>query len=176
MSVSQQVTKEPQAQLGYMLQALNEKLVSIVPKKCHKDMKCWMEDVELKLAPKHHGHGLDIGRMEYTAVFSFERFPFNEFNPAIVYAVVMGWLQDHDSLREQFELDDPISDVEPDSDTTAIMTIEIDFVEPISVVESPNGLIEWRSKRYELAPYEIWIAEHCTLLVGNDSVTVPLNA
>ncbi|MCG7499368.1 phage tail protein [Vibrio sp. Of7-15] len=152
-----------QAQAGYMLQLLNLHLSNTTDARLHQHMECWMEDVELTLAPKHQGHGMDIGFMRYNAVFSFERFPFKKQSPAVVMANVMAWLDDHDEYFEKFELAKPSFDIEPESDDTVVMTIEVELMERLSVVEAPDGEIHWRNKRWTNAPYDVWYAENIAI-------------
>ena len=164
-----------QTQAGYLLQGLNARISEVVPEKLHHNVECWMEDVELVLSPKNQGQGRDIGKLFYTAVFSFERFPFKKFQPAVVMASVMGWLMDFDDFREKHELKDPVCDVEKESDDTAIMTIEIEFVEPLMVVKDPNGLIQWDGLTWSLAPYEIWVAENIDIFAANNPAATVSN-
>lgn len=149
---------------GYYLKGLTSAIQELLPAKVNKNFDCWMEDLEMQLVPKCHGQGRDIGYLSYKAVLSFERFPFKQFAPEIVLASVMAWLMDFDKYRENFELSDPTADVEPEDDNTAEMTIEVDFKEPLMVVEDENGLIVWEGKRWTIAPYEIWVAEHCDII------------
>jgi hypothetical protein len=162
-----------QTQAGYLLQGLNQRISAVVPERLHKHIECWMEDIEMIMSPKNQGLGRDIGYLSYSAVFSFERFPFKQCNPATVMASVMGWLMDYDEFREKFELPDPTGDVEPEKDDTVVMTIELEFIEPLMVVEDPEGLIQWDGKTWSVAPYEIWVAEHIDVLAGdNPAATV----
>ncbi|MFA0607261.1 phage tail protein [Vibrio amylolyticus] len=145
---------------GVYLRGLNDRILELVPNSLHSDIECWMEGIELVINPSHQGRGRDIGYMTYSGIFSFERFPFKKVNTASVMASVMAWLMDNDAHREDFELGNPTCDVEPTSDDTVIMTIEIDFVEPLKVVENPDGDVLWNGKRWSVAEYEIWQAKH----------------
>ena len=157
-----------QYQAGFMLQGLNQHLSQAIPERLHKHFECWMEDVELTLQPKNQGQGFDIGYMQYTAVFSFERFPFKKVHPSIVMVNVLAWLDDNDEFRDQFKLVNPTFDVEPESDDTVIMTLEVELIEPLMVIEDPSGDIVWRGKRWINAPYEIWEAEHISIINANN--------
>ena len=160
---------ESQYSGGYYLKGITEAIQTLLPAKLNKNFDCWMEDLEMHLTPKHHGLGRDIGYLSYKAVLSFERFPFKQFAPEVVLASVMAWLMDFDKHREDFQLSDPSADVEPEDDNTAEMTIEVEFKEPLMVVEDEQGLIQWEGKRWTVAPYEIWVAEHCNVrTVNND--------
>lgn len=153
---------------GYYLKGITAAIQALLPAKLHQNFDSWMEDLEMNLIPKHQGLGRDIGYLSYKAVLSFERFPFKQFAPEIVLASVMAWLMDHDKHREDFELSDPSADVEPEDNKTAEMTIEVDFKEPLMVVEDEHGLILWEGKRWTVAPYEIWVAEHGDVVAANN--------
>lgn len=157
-----------QYQAGFMLQGLNQHLSQTTDERLHKHIECWMEDVGLTLSPKNQGLGFDIGQMQYTAVFSFERFPFKKSNPAVVMANVLAWLDDHDEYRERFDLAEPSFDIEPESDDTVIMTVEVELIEPLMLVEDEHGEVIWRGKRWTNAPYEVWSAEHIDVINANN--------
>lgn len=157
-----------QYQAGFLLQGLNQHLSCTIDARLHQHFECWMEDIQLKFAPKNQGLGRDIGWMEYTAVFSFEQFPFKKQNPAVVMANTMAWLSDHDEYRDRYNLSDPSFDIEPESDDTVIMTLEVEMTEPLMVIEDPDGEIYWEGKRWANAPYEIWSAEHIDVINANN--------
>ena len=161
--------KEPvsQTSAGYYLQGLVQHLNNVLPERQHKHIECWMEDLELMLGSKNQGHGADIGYISYNASFSFERFPFKEIDPAIVMANVIAWIEDNDQHREVYELNDPRFDVEPSSDSTVEMTLEIEFIEPLMVVPDERGQIIWQGKQWALAPYEIWTAKHGEVFIAH---------
>lgn len=157
------MTMQSQGRNGYKLQQLTKHIKSVLGEQLESCMESWMEELSLELTPKNNGLGMDIGVMTYQAVFSFERFPFKQQDPALVMASVMAWLQDNDPERERFELAPPAVDVEPESDSEVIMTIEVPFREAISVVKDENGPLLWKGKRYKLADYEIWLAKKETV-------------
>lgn len=157
-----------QTTAGYYLQGLAQRLNQIIPERQHKHIECWMENVELMLCPKNQGLGRDIGLISYSAVFSFERFPFKKIDPAMVIANVMAWLMDNDVHRDKFNLNDPSFDVESESDDTVVMSLELEFVEPLMVVEDADGLIYWDEKQWSLAPYEVWVAEYGDVFASNN--------
>ena len=157
-----------QTSAGYYLQGLTQHLNQVIPERQHKYIDCWMENVELMLCSKDQGLGRDIGFISYSAAFSFERFPFKQIDPAVVMANVMAWLMDNDEHRDRFELNDPKFDVESETEDTVLMGLEIEFIEPLMVVEDAEGPIFWDEKRWSLAPYEIWQAEHGDIVAANN--------
>ena len=162
------MTKKSQSDMGYLLQSLTAHVRAILPCQYHKLLDSWMDAAELQLSTKDQGQGLTLGMMEYDAELSLERFPFCEFDPAILLAAVMAWLQTHDSFREDYGLDDPVFKVEPVSDRLANIEIDLSFIEPVSIVPDEHGLIEYQGSKYTVANYEIWTAKYFSLSVQRD--------
>ncbi len=156
-----------QTQAGFYLQGLLSYLKKVIPARQHQYIECWMEDVEMMLGAKNQGQGSDIGYISYRAEFTFEKFPFLKIDPATVIANVMAWLMDNDSHRDDFNLNDPSFDVESESETTVLMSLSIEFIEPLMVIEDENGIIYWQEKCWSLAPYEVWTATHGDVLIAN---------
>lgn len=162
-----------QTTAGYYLQGLVQHLNRVIPERLHQSIECWMEDVELMMGAKHQGLGSDIGYLSYNASFRFERFPFEKMDPAVVMANVMAWIEDNDTHRERYELNDPSFDVEPESDKTVMMSLEVEFIEPLMVVPDASGDIFWRGKQWALATYDVWTAEHGEVFIPNHSSATP---
>lgn len=158
---------EQQAQ-GYFLQALHAELLRVLPGKCHKRLDSWMENGTIKLEPRNMGPtGVDVAWLTYQAVFTIEQLPFRELDPAILLAAVAAWVQEHDDFREQLDLPDPEYAVTPNDEQTADLEIQLPFAEPLRLIEHPQGPINWLGKRWNVAPYDIWVAEHIDLNVGD---------
>lgn len=158
---------EQQAQ-GYFLHALHAELLRVLPAKCHKTLDSWMENGTIRLEPKNMGPtGVDVAWLTYQAVFTIEQLPFRELDPTIVLAAVASWVQENDPFRERFELDDPEYSVTPNDEKNADLEIQLAFTEPLRLIEHPQGRINWMGKRWEVGPYEIWVADHIDLNVGD---------
>ena len=157
-----------QTSAGYYLQGLVQHLNRVIPKRLHQSIECWMEDVELLMGAKHQGLGSDIGHIAYNASFCFERFPFKEMDPAVVMANVIAWIEDNDVHRDIHELNDPRFDVEPESDRTVMMTLEVEFIEPLMVVPDDAGDIFWQGKQWALARYDVWTATHGDVFIQHE--------
>lgn len=152
-----------QYQQGYMLRRLAEYLKEKLGKGICKKMSTEMGATELQLTTKNmgtSGQGMNIMVMQYDCNITFEDFPFYKFDPAVLYALVGTWLMEHDDTRDDFDLPDPDVEIVVEDNDTAEIDFSIEFREPIMVVEDPNGLIEYRGKKYKIAPYEIWLAEN----------------
>ncbi len=158
---------EQQAQ-GYFLQALHAELLRVLPAKCHKRLDSWMENGTIKLEPRNMGPtGVDVAWLTYQAVFTIEQLPFRELDPAILLAAVAAWVQEHDEVRGQLGLPDPEYAVTPNDEQTADLEIQLPFAEPLRLIEHPQGPINWLGKHWNVAPYDIWVAEQIDLNVGD---------
>lgn len=148
-----------QYQSGYKLRDLKAFLTSVVGDKIAKRMDCEMGTVELNLSPKNMGHGFDLMYQRYSAEFLFDKFPFKEYDPAVLFANIGGWLMDNDSEREDVEaLGDPEIDVVIEDENNAEILITVEFEEPVKVIEDLDGSVYWRGKRWRIEEYEIHVA------------------
>ena len=152
-----------QYQVGYYLKTLRGFIEFVVGPRIAKKMSAEMGAIKFDLVPKNYGAGLDILTQRYTAEFLFEGFPFKQFNPAALFANVGAWLMDNDNTRKKYVLDDPITEIIVESENTAEIGIEIDFIEPIMVVPNDAGNVLWRGQRYEIASYEVWVAKNISV-------------
>ncbi len=153
---------------GYFLHSLHAEIKRVLPAKYHKHLDSWMENGTIRLEPKNMGPtGVDVAWLTYQAVFTVEQLPFRELDPAIVLASVAAWVQENDKFREQFELADPEYAVTPNDEKTADLEIQLAFTEPLRLIEHPKGPINWMGKRWNVAPYEIWVADHIDMNVGD---------
>lgn len=158
---------EPQSKKGYYLQGVTQRLYQVLPKKLHDHMDAWMTEITPVTGAKSYGSGgMTLYWMKYTAVFDFERFPFTEFDPQVLFANVMAWLYDHDLYRDDHGLDSPTFDNEAETDRTSTVSIEIEFIEPVDIVLDPQGVIDYMGQKWTLAPHKEWAAEHGDIAVG----------
>ncbi|WP_429076424.1 phage tail protein [Aeromonas hydrophila] len=157
---------EQQAQ-GYLLHALHAELLRVLPAKCHKSLDSWMEEGNIRLEPRNMGPtGVNVGWLTYRAVYTVEQLPFREMNPAILLATVAAWVQEHDEFREQYQLPDPEYGVTPNDEQTADLEIQVEFTEPLCLIEQEDGPIHWNDTCWNVAPYDIWVAEQIDLDVA----------
>jgi len=145
-----------QYQAGYKLRDLKKHIETVVGHRIAKRLNAEMGAITLSLESKDMGHGMNIMSQLYQAEFYFERFPFNEYDPAVLFANIGAWLMDNDQSREDSDyLGDPEIDVTLEDENSAEIIITIDFEEPIKVVEDPNGPILWRGKTWKIEEYRI---------------------
>ncbi len=76
---------------------------------------------------------------------------------------------DNDADREDQlgELKDPVIDVVVEDEDSAEVLIQVNFEEPIKLVEAESGLIYWQNKRWNIEEYPVWVAENLLDVVAN---------
>lgn len=145
-----------QLQNGHKLRDLTAFLTQTLGNKIAKRLSSEMGDIELLINPKFQGTGYDMMVMRYDAEIYVDRFPFNEYDPAVLLANVAAWLMDNDTDRDRFEaLSDPQVDITIEDETSAEVIINLFFEEDVKVVEDPKGKIIWRGKTWAIAPYVV---------------------
>ncbi|MBF4247935.1 hypothetical protein EA004_23595 [Vibrio anguillarum] len=149
-------------QVGQKMRALKLHIDKCLGEQIAKRLEVEMSDIELVLMPRNMGNGVDIAQQRYMAEFYIDRLPFKKYDPAVLFANVGAWLMDYDQEREEQlgKLKDPSIDVVVEDENSAEVIIQVVFEEPIKVVEDLEGDIYWQGKRWKIAQYEIWVAEH----------------
>lgn len=129
----------------------------------------WMENIELtvdeknvgRLAPEDGG-GMQkrIAIRRYDGVLAWERWPYRQIDPDVLFALVGAWLGEHaDDLRERLNLGSPMPDVEIRDNESAIVAISVPLADELILVPDPDGIIPLRGLRYSLAGAQIRPAE-----------------
>lgn len=152
---------------GRNLAELTAAIRAALPHKCRQHLDSWMENGTISLQPRDMGTGVNVGQLQYDAVFLVENLPFREFNPAIVLAVVAAWLQDNDDIREQLSLPDPQFEVTPLDDNTADVSVSVTFSEPMQLVEDDAGPVPYDGRRWRVEGYIINTAEDGHVYAGS---------
>jgi hypothetical protein len=130
-----------------------------------------IEDCEILRSAKARGKEQKrIGVMRYNAVLSWDRFPYRECSPGVVYALVLTWLSDHaNDLRTEMELPDPTVDPEFDDETACILSVVVSVVDEIVIKPSDTGPIPSKGQRWDLVYPEIWTATDGRLYAAAES-------
>ena len=101
--------------------------------------------------------GSHFANLRYQGVIYIERLP--ESSLALLAILTKAWLDDNDDVRDTYKLDKPSFDVAPLGDRLVDILVTIDFIDPVYLVEDPDGNIEINNKTYADADFEYWIAE-----------------
>ncbi|WP_353242268.1 phage tail protein [Providencia sp.] len=148
-------------QLEKLVQFLNEN----VPEWVMQKTNLYMDDGKLSRDSK--ALGLDqrrFGIFKYTAILDWDSFPYKEYPPANIYAMILGWLDEHgNELRDELNLADPDVDINFDEEYTSPMVISIELAESINGVPDENGDILYRGQRWKLDNPETYTAIFGTL-------------
>ncbi|TQP89053.1 hypothetical protein FLL74_06770 [Vibrio cholerae] len=155
--------------VGYKMQALKAHIEMCVGKHIAQRLDAEMGNIELILTPRHMGNGIEICQQRYLAEFQIDRLPFKKYDPAVLFANVAAWLMDNDTDREDQlgELKDPVIEVVVEDEDSAEVLIQVNFEEPIKLVEAENGNVFWQNKRWNIEEYPVWVAENLLDVVAN---------
>ncbi|CAH8196992.1 phage tail protein [Vibrio aestuarianus] len=145
-------------QAGYKFRELKAHIEQCVGKSIAKRLQTEMVELELVMGAKNQGHGFDLFTQIYEAEFYFDRFPFDEYKPATLFANFIAWLMDNDESREDKEIPDPEVSITVQSQNEAIIVVTVPFEEPVKIIEDENGDISWRGKMWRIEEYQIDVA------------------
>ncbi|SFC49584.1 phage tail protein [Pragia fontium] len=137
-----------------------------VPKRYMNEFDSWMDEPVLKRAQKAVGlNQRRLGVLVYNGTLSWGRFPYREFDPQIIFALILVWLSAN-SLDEQFQPEEPTIDLEVSDDKTADLTIQVGLVDEINVKPDEKGQIPIKGEKYAICSPIIWTAEEISLVKG----------
>lgn len=132
---------------AFIRRCLPERLIDTV------GADAWMDGIRLASAPKDCGlNQRRVGIRRYNASLAWERWPYRQYDPDVLFALVMVWLIEHDGH-------DPISQepIEPDvfveliDDENAIVVITLPLTDDIIIKEdAQGGVIPLKGKQYSV--------------------------
>lgn len=119
-----------------------------------------IDSADMIRAPKNLG--LDqrrFGVVRYTVDLDWDDFPYRDYNAADIYALVFAWLDEHaNSLRNEFDLADPVVAVDFDEEFTSPFVITVELAESIDAIEDENGNIPYKGKYWHVIYPEVYTA------------------
>lgn len=115
----------------------------------------WMENIEIIHAAKAWGlNQRRVAVRQYQATLAWERWPYRQYDPDTLFALVMVWLAKH--ANEHYNRDElPPPDVilQLTDNDNASLFITVTLADDIILVESEDeGIIPLEGKRYRVAP------------------------
>lgn len=138
--------------LGFLQQQL--------PNRYRKNLLAWIESGSLIDQGRNvTDQGIEIAHIRYKATFLFNELPFNQLNVAEIMANIQIWLNENDELRALLDFAEIGFDVEIYDDSTADLTFDIEFQEPITAIKSERGKLIINGENYQINPIPIYIAE-----------------
>lgn len=121
----------------------------------------FMDNLEIdrvfKLITKQPNEQLLCAKLKYDAVITFDEFPYRVFDPCLVFALVMCWLESKNRDDAQFDNFNPDIDVSENDEQTAYLMISVPLIEDITLIEDENGAIPYKGRRYRLGETSIWM-------------------
>jgi len=101
----------------------------------------WMDNQKLTPALKNIGKGQRrIGVTTYDGVLEWEKYPYRELDPAVLFALVLAWLMNGaNEARSDLNLADPDIEIELYDEESALLTITIPLVDEIVIRPDDNG-------------------------------------
>lgn len=145
-----------------LLTELTKHLVDNLKPRSHNGLtfSSFMDDLEIdrvfKLVTKHPTEQLLCAKLKYDAVITFDEFPYRVYDPCLVFALVMCWLESKNRDDTQFDNVNPDIDVSENDEQTAYLMISVSLSEDITLIEDENGTIPYQGKRYKLGETNVW--------------------
>lgn len=150
------------------LSALTDFIIANMPKRAMQGFDSQMDDVTFIPAQRDNGLGqYRLAIIRYSAVLTWERYPYREYDPKILMALFLSWLtEDERGLLEEAGIDSelPEFDIETIDQETAIMVVTLPMAEELNLVPDPKGAIPFDGQRWRLAEPDIWTAEEMTII------------
>ncbi|AXF75330.1 phage tail protein [Erwinia tracheiphila] len=136
----------------------------------------WMDDIELINAAK--AWGLNQRRIwvrRYNATLAWERWPYRQYAPDVLFALIGVWLNEHANEHyNQLELAPPAVFVELMDNGNAVITITVPLADDVIIAEdAENGVIPMKDKRWSVVSGGVDIAER-GWLYGTGGIGAPV--
>ena len=145
------------------LESLTSYLLARTPARIHGFFAAEIADVQLIRSTKNLGMGqLRIGLARHTIELSWYAYPYREYQPALIYALVLAWIEGHaNKLFDELQLPAPSADVSLDTEQQGRgdLTITLELIEELTAQEHEQGEIELYGKRWTLAGAEVSTAK-----------------
>lgn len=131
-----------------------------LPTRYRKNLLAWIDSGTVIDQGKNiTDEGIEIAHIRYKATFLFNELPFNQLNVAEIMANIQIWLNENDELRALLDFAEIGFDVEIYDDSTADLTFDIEFQEPITAIKSERGKLIIDGENYQINPIPIYVAE-----------------
>lgn len=143
------------------LESLTAFLTEHLPPRTMQMFLSAMDNCELVSAAKAMGlNQRRVGYLRYDAIVSWDDFPYRICPPALLYALVLAWVDDYgNELRDTLKLPPPTVDPEFIDEQTAMIQITVPVADEIILRETPDGPIPLKEKRWSVVYADVWTAE-----------------
>lgn len=137
------------------LQALTAFLLQAT--KLHREaVDPFVDSGDLTPSGKDLGHGFEVARFRYDAKINIYGYPGDGH---LLLGLVMAWLVEADTEREQQGLSDPKVEVSILDARSADVEIAVEFDEGIELVADPAGRIPYQGRMWSVTDVPVDVAE-----------------
>ncbi|WP_163832242.1 phage tail protein [Spartinivicinus ruber] len=114
------------------------------------------ENNRIDIISKPGEKGLEISQVTYDAIFEMDQV---KVSYTALVAIISAWLAEQDTARNNQAVGQPQFDYDPTDNHTADIQLSIEFCEPVYLVETEHGPINYDHQRYDTGDYDLWVAE-----------------
>ena len=148
-----------------------------VPQRAQQGFSSLRDEMRVVPAAKDLGQGqYRQAVIRYSALLSWERFPYRLCAPQLLVSLMEAWLDDYGSeVMDDLGITDadPDWDISVEDEETATVVLTMPLVEELVIKQDDNGAIPWRGERWSLAEPEVWTA-FSAAIYGSDSAAAPV--
>lgn len=145
------------------LQSLTDYLLARTPERIHGFFAAEIADVQLIRSTKDLGMGqMRIGLARHTVELSWYAYPYHEYQPVLIYALVLAWIEGNaNAIYDELQLPAPTADVSlgTEQQGRGDLTITLELIEELTMQEHKRGEIELYGKCWTLAEAEVSAAK-----------------
>ena len=144
------------------LDALTAFVTQHLPSRVMQGFDSFMDEISFISAQRDLGEGqYQLAVMQFDAVLSWERWPYREFDPRNLCALLLVWQTEQDDrpfMDAGLDRELPALDVDVGDQGTAVVMVSVKLAESLAIVEDENGIIPFDGRKWRLVEPEIWFA------------------
>lgn len=148
-----------------------------VPERARRGFDSQIDGMQVISAARDLGAGqYRLSVLRYTALLSWERFPFRLVDPQLLVALLEVWMDEHAApVMEELGIENTEADwdVTLEDEETATVVLTLPLADELVIRPDAAGLIPYRGERWSLVEPEIWTALSATVH-GVDEAGAPV--
>lgn len=133
-----------------------------VPERARERFDSQIDGMQVISAARDMGNGqYRLSVLRYTALISWERFPFRLVDPQLLIALLDVWMDEHAApVMDELGIDSTEADwdVTLEDEKTATVVLSVPLADELVIKPDQKGLIPYRGERWSLVEPEIWTA------------------
>lgn len=128
---------------------------------CTVEFSSEMDSIQFITAQRDLGNGqYQMHIQQYSAVIAWGRFPYKKVDPRYIGILIDAWLNENDDIDDlQLDLDRPSMNVDVNDEHQAVVIVELQLAESVTMREDKNGIVPMDGKRWTLCDPTHWVAE-----------------